>query len=180
MLTKSDNVYIYYIPHILSRKGHIRIVIGRKTFNFLSLRFNRSGYNIFLKDQQTKPFRITINKKVYWMFEGKFYKDSDELSASDVKALILSRQRLKQNRINRAKTITSVTSLPIKLRRGSISDDIKLIVWQRDGGRCVKCGSQSELQYDHIIPFSVGGASTTENLQILCGICNRAKSASVA
>jgi 5-methylcytosine-specific restriction endonuclease McrA len=38
---------------------------------------------------------------------------------------------------------------------------------------------QSEFQYDHIIPVSVRGGSTEDNLQILCGPCNRRKGASI-
>ena len=49
----------------------------------------------------------------------------------------------------------------------------------RDGGRCVRCGSQQELQYDHIIPLSRGGADTAENLQLLCAPCARAKGDSI-
>ena len=45
-------------------------------------------------------------------------------------------------------------------------------VWERDGGRCVRCGAQQELQYDHIIPLSRGGADTAENLQLLCAPCS--------
>ena len=48
-------------------------------------------------------------------------------------------------------------------------------VWERDGGRCVRCGSQQELQYDHIIPLSRGGADGAGNLQLLCATCARAK-----
>ena len=32
------------------------------------------------------------------------------------------------------------------------------------------------LQADHIIPWSLGGLTTWENLQLLCGSCNLAKS----
>jgi 5-methylcytosine-specific restriction endonuclease McrA len=59
--------------------------------------------------------------------------------------------------------------------RGTIPDDVKQLIWGRDGGRCRHCGNTSELQYDHIIPVVMGGASTPENLQILCGPCNRRK-----
>ncbi|MET9517601.1 HNH endonuclease signature motif containing protein [Streptomyces sp. NPDC002994] len=37
------------------------------------------------------------------------------------------------------------------------------------------CGSTSELQYDHIIPVAMGGSSELDNLQLLCGPCNRRK-----
>jgi 5-methylcytosine-specific restriction endonuclease McrA len=62
-------------------------------------------------------------------------------------------------------------------RRDVIPDDVKQLVWLRDGGRCRQCGVQAELQFDHIIPVAMGGSSNPENLQILCGPCNRRKSA---
>lgn len=65
------------------------------------------------------------------------------------------------------------------MQRGQIPDDVKQLVWHRDGGRCRGCGSAGELQYDHVIPVSMGGGSTEDNLQILCGPCNRRKGASV-
>jgi 5-methylcytosine-specific restriction endonuclease McrA len=62
-------------------------------------------------------------------------------------------------------------------RRDVILDDVKQFVWMRDRGRCRNCGAQVELQFDHIIPFAMGGSSEPQNLQILCGPCNRRKSA---
>jgi 5-methylcytosine-specific restriction endonuclease McrA len=64
-------------------------------------------------------------------------------------------------------------------RRERVPREVKLAVWQRDGGRCVDCGSDFDLQYDHIIPFSLGGATSAKNLQLLCGDCNRAKGAAL-
>lgn len=58
----------------------------------------------------------------------------------------------------------------------SIPQKIKLEVWQRDAGKCVQCGDSNYLEYDHVIPHSLGGASTTNNLQLLCRRCNLAKS----
>ena len=54
---------------------------------------------------------------------------------------------------------------------------VKLEVWKRDGGRCVKCGATNELHFDHILPYSKGGTSiTTENVQLLCARHNIEKS----
>ena len=61
-------------------------------------------------------------------------------------------------------------------KRHSIPTSVKREVWQRDQGRCTKCNSQENLEYDHIIPISKGGANTTRNIQLLCEKCNRQKS----
>ena len=63
---------------------------------------------------------------------------------------------------------------PKRSRR--ISQSVKDKVWNRDGGKCVLCGSNENIEFDHIVPFSKGGANTYRNIQILCESCNRKKS----
>ena len=63
-----------------------------------------------------------------------------------------------------------------KTKRPRIPKEVVDAVWRKDGGRCVYCGSTENIQLDHIIPFSKGGASTIENLQLLCQKCNIEKS----
>lgn len=58
----------------------------------------------------------------------------------------------------------------------SISQTTKKIVYTRDGGICKCCGSNFNLEYDHIIPYSCGGTSVVSNIQLLCQKCNRSKS----
>jgi len=60
-------------------------------------------------------------------------------------------------------------------RREPIPQEIMDKVWNRDGGACVSCGSREDLEFDHIIPHSKGGATTYRNLQLLCQKCNREK-----
>jgi len=64
-------------------------------------------------------------------------------------------------------------------RREPIPQDVRDEVWRRDVGKCVQCGSNQQLQYDHIIPVSKGGATTAQNLQLLCKTCNLQKGASI-
>jgi hypothetical protein len=60
--------------------------------------------------------------------------------------------------------------------RRIIPTPVKIEVWQRDKGKCVQCGSSSDLHFDHIIPFSLGGSSTTaDNIQLLCSKHNLEK-----
>lgn len=60
-----------------------------------------------------------------------------------------------------------------------IPRDMAAAVWTRDRGRCNECGASPgpgvQLAFDHVIPFSLGGATTIENLQVLCTPCNLKK-----
>lgn len=57
-----------------------------------------------------------------------------------------------------------------------ISQSVKDKVWTRDKGKCVICGRNERLEFDHIIPVSKGGSNTYRNIQLLCENCNRTKS----
>lgn len=57
-----------------------------------------------------------------------------------------------------------------------IPQSIKQAVWIRDGGRCVQCEAEEYLEFDHVIPFSKGGANSENNVQLLCRKCNLEKS----
>lgn len=65
-------------------------------------------------------------------------------------------------------------------KRSLIPEDVKLVVWARDGGCCVRCASKIGLQFDHIIPVAKGGGNSAANIQILCESCNLRKSDKVA
>lgn len=62
-------------------------------------------------------------------------------------------------------------------RRRIIPTKVKIEVWKRDKGRCVICGSNDELHFDHVLPFSKGGTSfSAKNVQLLCARHNLEKS----
>lgn len=63
--------------------------------------------------------------------------------------------------------------------RDYIPKSVRAAVYERDGWRCLHCGTGAELSLDHIIPWSHGGPDTDENLQTLCRPCNSSKGARV-
>lgn len=82
------------------------------------------------------------------------------------------------HRDTRVRVIAS-TKMTRALGTDRISDDVRRFVWKRDQGRCVACGATADLQYDHLIPRSKGGNGSAENIQLLCGPCNRQKSVAI-
>jgi 5-methylcytosine-specific restriction endonuclease McrA len=57
----------------------------------------------------------------------------------------------------------------------TIPANVRRQVWQRDGGQCAfvgeggrRCGSRWQLEVDHVHPASLGGASTSDNLRLVC------------
>ena len=80
-----------------------------------------------------------------------------------------------------------LTSVPDSIAAGQVAQDgllhnrliptsVKVEVWKRDGGKCVRCGSSDNLHFDHDIPYSLGGSSkVSKNIQLLCARHNLQK-----
>jgi hypothetical protein len=57
---------------------------------------------------------------------------------------------------------------------------VKQDVYKRDKGRCVLCGANDHLHFDHDLPYSKGGASLTpDNVRLLCARHNLEKAAKI-
>jgi len=63
--------------------------------------------------------------------------------------------------------------------RPPIPEVIRQFVYDRDGRKCLHCGTTEELSLDHVHPYSLGGGDEPENLQTLCRPCNSRKGARV-
>jgi 5-methylcytosine-specific restriction endonuclease McrA len=132
-----------------------------------------------LQDRQLREPVVVreLERRAYWLFEDRCYWEDEGLEAADVRALVRERERRQQRRLERAHA--ALAGADGRRRRDPIPRALRLAVWERDGGACVHCGSRFDIQYDHLIPVALGGATSAENLQILCAECNREKGAAL-
>lgn len=151
-----------------------RFVSGRREFRFISGRAHRS----ILRDQEAAPVAVAEDApRTWWMFRGRFFWEDEGLTADEVMALAHERERRRRRRIDRAVDMMLADAGAAGPRREAIPEEVRRQVFRRDGGRCSRCGSGELLQFDHVIPVALGGASTADNLQLLCAPCNRDKGA---
>lgn len=87
--------------------------------------------------------------------------------------------------IIRAPSLTMKVPAVVRLKKnvGSIKRGVKFSkfnVLQRDGFRCQYCGTKGsvdKLNYDHVLPRSLGGRTIWENIVTSCYDCNSRKAA---
>jgi hypothetical protein len=66
-----------------------------------------------------------------------------------------------------------------KLNIRAFTESQKRTAYEKQGGICPICGERHEyekMEGDHITPWSQGGKTVPENLQMICKSCNRKKS----
>ena len=64
------------------------------------------------------------------------------------------------------------------MEKARIPFNLRRMVIERDGQRCVYCGldlEKNEIHLDHVIPEAKGGATSYGNLQVTCRKCNTEK-----
>ena len=157
-----------------------RSLFGRRYFLLEGgaevVRWRRRAFEALMREQEQRAVALFEREgRTYWAFEDRIFWEDDDLEAADVLALVSERRRRARRALERAHA--ALAGEAAQPRREPIPRAVRLAVFERDGGRCVECGSAFEIQYDHVIPLALGGAATVENLQILCAPCNRANAA---
>ncbi|MYD64472.1 MAG: HNH endonuclease [Chloroflexi bacterium] len=115
----------------------------------------------------------------FWWYRDQYYEDDERMTAEEVRLTLFDRDRRRGQKFDRLRKIAARVEDIVDARRERIPDDVRAFVWERDEGRCVRCGTDEDLQFDHVIPVAKGGGNSIENVQVLCGDCNRAKSDSI-
>lgn len=139
-----------------------------------SVTWSRRAFAALRAGQAERPVGLFARgTRAYWAFEDRIYSEDEGLGSEDVLALVRDRERRARRKLERAHAALSAEG-PASRRR-VVSREVRRVVFERDGGRCVECGSRFDLQYDHVIPVALGGADTVANLQLLCAPCNQGK-----
>jgi hypothetical protein len=114
------------------------------------------------------PTRVRVYEKIkqgIWSYNGVFHLVDSWLESIEHRRVFRFKLIAVDGEEDFSKPVPSNT-----IKRRIIPTWVKLEVWKRDGGKCVKCGSGEDLHFDHIIPWSKGGSSNTpDNIQLLCG-----------
>jgi len=143
-------------------------------------RLGRGAYARAARAQLEDPVPLMeTGGRGWWWYRDRFYSEDEGYEPGDVVALVAERERRRRRRLERAHAALHQEHAAEATRRDPLPREVRLVVWRRDRGRCRECGNGFDLQYDHVIPLALGGASSVENLQLLCGDCNRAKGAAL-
>lgn len=153
-----------------------RLVIGSRPSTGA---WPQQEYDSLMQGQLVRPIPVLRDSaRAYWVYGNRLWWEDEGLSDHDIAALVFERDQRKRRKLDRAHSLYAGQAAPGP-RREPVPREVRYAVFERDGGCCVECGSNFDLQYDHIIPVAMGGATTVENLQLLCGDCNRSKGASL-
>jgi hypothetical protein len=123
------------------------------------------------------PESVRVYEKLHdgiWVFNGTFALRSSWLASDGNRNVFRFRLEIIETDDD------AKGALPKPSHDRVIPTAVKLEVWRRDEGRCVRCGATDNLHFDHVLPYSLGGASVTAaNVQILCARHNLQKGARI-
>ncbi|MFC1552863.1 HNH endonuclease [Candidatus Latescibacterota bacterium] len=127
------------------------------------------------KKRSSKAENVKVYEKIkpgIWVYNGLFILIDSWTEKSNNRNVFKFRLELidDENSVKSNQVIVELEHNRI------IPSSVKIEVWKRDKGKCVKCGNEENLHFDHIIPYSKGGTSLfAENIQLLCAKHNLEK-----
>ena len=179
----ADGVTIEYEGHDISKKGYTHNPKGEdQPYKNPSGKLTQNGLFAKAVQEMKHGQRTAEVVKVYekimngvWSLKGYFdlidYKIIDNNGRKVFRFILRLREKQIASLQNKDQFLEHTRLIP---------SSVKLEVWKRDKGKCVMCGSTTNLHFDHDLPFSKGGTSlTAKNVRLLCARHNLEKSAKI-
>lgn len=126
------------------------------------------------KQEERFELRFSVTREVYARFEEAKSRLSNALGGElGLEAVFV---RLLDEYLKPMKERARVTSSQTRYVPAAVKREVQ----KRDGGQCsyvasdgTRCTERFHLQYDHVLPFAVGGTSEAKNLRLRCAGHNR-------
>ncbi len=109
-------------------------------------------------------FVARAQRRQWWWWRNAFYWESGDYEPEDIRALLAMLERDDEQGLEWELGLRMAEPIP---------EGVKRLVFERDRGRCMACGSDELIQYDHVVPSSIGGDNEPENIRLLCAGCIR-------
>ena len=130
------------------------------------------AYSQLIREKQKAIIKNTSKINSDLISKIDKYKNENETIIEFIESAILK---------SLPKEALSYQEVKLLNRRRKINDNTRYAVLERAGFKCQCCGirplkdNDVILHIDHIIPYSLGGSDSIDNLQVLCDKCNISK-----
>jgi 5-methylcytosine-specific restriction endonuclease McrA len=133
--------------------------------DFKSTRQAKENLRLEFRPQEARSENIKLDERILEKMDRVRKSYQEELSTYELIDILLE-EKLKTPTVP-ARTVSSA----VKNSR-YIPRKVKYQVYD---GKCARCSSRRNLEYDHIQEFSLGGDNSLQNIQLLCRNCNQRK-----
>ena len=155
--TNIENIFVYYADRFLTADKAVLAQAAESELLYET--------NILQRLWFYSGFLLYVNRQCRSERDYEYIK-------LKVEEHVLERGDEYQKLIDKISRLRQISKNRQQITRKQISDNILAFVLLRDLSKCVLCGDDRNLQFDHILPVSRGGNNEPENLRILCRQCN--------